>query len=338
MAKKGIGRDANRVELYKVVPRSVPFAIGITPSDICNFRCNYCNQSTSAGIKDAKVITWDEFMIQIHQVEELLEKGNDDLKIIRFIGNGEPLINKRLPDMIRYCAEKKLAPRLEVTSNGSLLNHNLSDELIDAGMTRILFSVQGVNNEQYRKTCGYNIDLDHFLSELKYLYDNRKECKVYIKTVDTIFERAENQSIFYDMFSDVCDEMSVENIIRACADVDYDSISSINYDERSRYGNAVCRKKCCDTLFMHMNIHSNGDVDCCGCIYPPQYIGNVYKNPLAELWNGERHKSLMKAHLEGRRFDIEPCNHCDSVEHYNGFSEDNLDDHLEEVLARVRCL
>ena len=102
MAKKGIGRDANRVELYKVVPRSVPFAIGITPSDICNFRCNYCNQSTKAGIKDAQILKWEDFIIQAQQIEELLEKGTDDLKLIRLIGNGEPLVNKKLPDMVRF--------------------------------------------------------------------------------------------------------------------------------------------------------------------------------------------------------------------------------------------
>lgn len=45
------GRDANRVPLWEVAPREIPFSLGITPSDVCNFRCNYCNQSTPPVLK-----------------------------------------------------------------------------------------------------------------------------------------------------------------------------------------------------------------------------------------------------------------------------------------------
>ena len=81
-------RDNNRVELWKVAPRSVPFALGIAASDICNFKCIYCGHSTPKGIKDARILTWDDFLIIAHQIEELLESGKDYLKIISLIGNG----------------------------------------------------------------------------------------------------------------------------------------------------------------------------------------------------------------------------------------------------------
>ncbi len=103
------GRDTNRIPLHEVAPRRVPFAIVLSPSDICNFRCNYCNQSTEAGIREARIVTWEDFLNQVEQIEELVNRGKDlghDLKILRFIGNGEPLINKKLSDMIKYCREK----------------------------------------------------------------------------------------------------------------------------------------------------------------------------------------------------------------------------------------
>ena len=43
----------------------------------------------------------------------------------------------------------------------------------------------------------------------------------------------------------------------------------------------------------------------------------------------------MIKHLKGERFDIPLCSECSSIEHYNGFAEDNMDLHREDVLKRL---
>ncbi|WP_196595134.1 hypothetical protein [Pectinatus frisingensis] len=101
------GRDHNRMKLYNVVPLTVPFAVSVSPSDLCNFRCNYCNWSTSAGIKDAKIISWNEFLIIIDQLKQLCVKRNQKIKVFRLSNVGEPLLNKKVPDMVRRgCGQK----------------------------------------------------------------------------------------------------------------------------------------------------------------------------------------------------------------------------------------
>ncbi len=332
------GRDTNRVELYRVVPRSVPFAIGITPSDICNFKCNYCNQSTVEGIKDAQILKWEDFITITQQIEDLLEKGKDDLKIIRLIGNGEPLVNRKLPDMVAYLSEKKYAKRIEVTTNGSLLTHEYSDALIDAGLTRLLVSVQGTTKEKYKEICGYNIDIDKFVDQIKYFYEHKKQCGLYVKTVDVALTGNDDEKKFYDTYKPICDVVCVEKVMNACADVDYSKVTSEDINHVTRYGGEFKKKICCDTLFMYFNIHSNGDVDCCGCKYPPLYIGNVYNTPISQLWNGERHKAIMLKHLMGRRCDIDLCSKCSSIDSFDSFPEDNLDEHLDEILKKVELL
>ena len=329
------GRDTDRVELWKVAPRAVPFALGITPSDICNFRCNYCNQSTEAGIADAKILSWENFIILAEQIERMIKEANEKIKIIRVIGNGEPLINKRLPDMVKYISDHNFADRIEITTNGSLLTHQMSDALIEAGLTRLLISVQGVTKEKYEEICGYQIDYDKYLEQIGYFYNHKKNCRVFVKTVDIALESIEERNLFMKMFSPIADDVGIENVIKACADVDYETITSKNIDGTTRYGTELIRKICCDTLFMYMNVHSNGDVDCCGCKYPPLYIGNIYDEELLSLWNGKKHREIMIKHLKGERFDIPLCSECSSIEHYNGFAEDNMDLHREDVLKRL---
>ena len=104
-----LGRDTNRIPLYTVVPKAVPFGVGIALSDVCNFRCIYCNQSTDIGIRDARVLPWCDYVKIVEQLEDLVNKKGERYKIIRFIGNGEPLVNKNIARMVRYISEKMLA-------------------------------------------------------------------------------------------------------------------------------------------------------------------------------------------------------------------------------------
>ena len=336
---KAVGRDLNRVPLHSVVPMSVPFAIGIGPSDFCNFKCNYCFQATDKGVRDPKMLEFSDFQIIIEQIQKLLSNGNDKLKIIRFIGNGEPFLNKNIAKMVKYASQKKLADRYEITTNASLLTHELTDELVNSGLTRLIVSIQGVTEEKYKEVCKYNIDLSKLINELTYFYNqSRGNCKLMIKTVNLSVELAEEKKKFFDIFEEISDEISIENVMDACEDIDYTTLLTEEEQEETRYGTELKEKKCCDSLFMNMNIHANGDVDVCGCIYPPLFIGNVYKTSLDELWNGSYHKEIMIKHLTGKRDEINVCSKCKSITHYNSLETDNLDPYLDEVLEKVKRL
>lgn len=159
-----------------------------------------------------------------------------------------------------------------------------------------------------------------------------------IKTVNLSVELAEEKKKFFDIFEEISDEISIENVMDACEDIDYTTLLTEEEQKETRYGTELKEKKCCDSLFMNMNIHANGDVDVCGCIYPPLFIGNVYKTSLDELWNGSYHKEIMIKHLTGKRDEINVCSKCKSITHYNSLETDNLDPYLDEVLEKVKRL
>ncbi len=243
-----------------------------------------------------------------------------------------------MPDKISYLKQEGISERFEVTTNASLLTHEMSDRLIDAGITRLLVSIQGVTAQKYRQICGFNMDMDKLRDNLEYFYSKKNQASLYIKTVDIALGSKEEENEFFDTFGPICDVINVERIMNACSDVDYSKITDKDLSHTMRYGAEFRKKICCDTLFMYMNVHSNFNVNCCGCKYPPLFIGNAYKAPLKQIWNGEKHKEIMKLHLEGRREEIGMCRSCCSINSYNGFAEDYLDDNLEEVLGRLKKL
>ena len=334
--KIGTGRDERRQPLYRLVPLRIPFSVGITVSDFCNFHCQYCEHaSETGGVKSPKNLSLQAFREIAAQLEEwyALQPQPARTKVLRMWGLGEPLINPELPEMIAYAKAHGLADRIEVTTNASLLTEALSRRLIDAGLTRLIVSIQGMSEEKYRDICRYPISYPKLMQNLQYFFEHRKNCKVFIKTVDVAVSSEEEKAAFYDTFSPVCDTMNIEHIFAAFDDVDYKAILP-EFDGTTRYHYPYQKKEVCDSLFSLINIQTNGDVDCCGCKFPPLVIGNLYQKPLKEIWNGNLHRVYMEKHLTGRFRDLEKCRHCAGMQ-MNGHPADILDGHQEEILARL---
>ena len=96
--------DKNRTILREVIPLDSPLSMYIEPTRICNFQCFYCMHSTRG--EKGKALEQTGFQIE-HMDMQLYEKLIKDImkfptvpKRICFSGLGEPLTNKRLPDMI----------------------------------------------------------------------------------------------------------------------------------------------------------------------------------------------------------------------------------------------
>lgn len=332
-SKLGNGRDSNRVPLHEVVPLAVPFTISIGVSDFCNFKCVYCEHSLPHRQKKDIMISWDDFLYMMNNVEELYEHNNGvKCKNFAICGVGEPLTHKMLPQMVEYISKHEICPRIEITTNGSLLTHEITEKLIQGGLTRLLVSIQGTSSEKYKKVCGYDLDFVKFLDELRYFYSNRGSCKVYMKVVDMALDDEDDKKRFFDIFSPVTDMITVERILNAFDGVDY---SQMHKDEGyTRYGFEFKERLVCDSLFMRMNIATNGDVNACACQWPPLVLGNIHQKHLHEIWNGEMHRKYMKLHLQGVKDSIPCCRKCESMS-MAGMPMDNLDEHREEILGRL---
>ncbi|MBS3174863.1 radical SAM protein [Candidatus Woesearchaeota archaeon] len=118
----------------------VPRIIHIDITGKCNFECLHCR-----GRFSNKSIELSHFK---RIIDNIFENWNNDLKWME-IGGGEPLLHKDLAKMIHYIKKKNKKIRIIVVSNGSLFNEKKAKELKSAGITRIQFSLDGVNAETH---------------------------------------------------------------------------------------------------------------------------------------------------------------------------------------------
>jgi GTP 3',8-cyclase len=119
-------------------------SVAIEISTDCNRTCNYCPNVLEG--------TPTEFMS-----EDIFNKVIKDLQSIKYSGvinyhfYNEPLLDKRLPEFIRYV--RKHLPHCvnRVFSNGDFLTLDLADELIDAGVSDLNITIHDYNGEKLLK-------------------------------------------------------------------------------------------------------------------------------------------------------------------------------------------
>ncbi len=333
---KPISGVEDRVRLADAIPLATPFTMNIFPTNACNFRCNYCAQSLGAKLLHDKyhfvydTMSMDIFVKAIDQMKQFSEP----FKLLSFMGHGEPLLHKALPEMIRMVREAGVAKRIEIITNGACLTHTLSEQLIDAGLSRLRVSLQGLSAKKYWEVSGVQIDFDAFVDELRYFYAIRNGSKLFVKIVDSSLEEGEEQS-FYDLFGEFTDRMYIEHIKPVYDGVAYDTLpDEVTID---RYGNSHEKRIVCPLAFYMLALWPNGDVVPCDAIYKPVVLGNVQKDDLVEMWNGQSLRKFWRLQLEKQRVGYPGCDVCcapDDVSHpldvLDGFSKT-----IEEKIRRT---
>jgi len=331
---KPISGVDDRVPLAEVAPLSTPFTMNIFPTGACNFRCNYCAQSLGAAeLKKRFAFAYDTMPIDTFaRAVEQMQDFPQPFKLMSFMGHGEPLLNKDLPEMISMAKRAGVARRIEIITNGSLLTHGLSEKLVAAGLSNLRVSLQGISREKYWQISKVKLDYQKFVEELRYFASLSKESKLFVKVVDTSLDEGEEEK-FYALFGDFADRMYVEHIKPVYDGVKYEKEQqNVTVD---RYGNDHTPRMVCPLAFYMLALWPNGDVVPCDAIYKPIVLGNVCQDKMTAMWQGEKMQKFWQLQLADKRQSIKGCDVCcapDDVSH----PLDVLDEAKSIIMARIK--
>lgn len=333
-AERRMQEQAGRTKLETVIPLETPFIIFVDPSSVCNLGCRFCpcgnaHKNLWTEEKRASVLSYELFRKIVDDCTRFPEK----IKVLRLYKEGEPLINKRLPDMIRYAKKSGITESVDFTSNAVLLNHDLSLALIDAGLDRINISIEALSAEEYENVCGARIDFDKFIDNIRYFYEHRGQCHVFIKTTDkSLGNHTENN--FYELFGDICDGMDVEKVASVWPEFELGSEFE-GIDHKNLFGGEVYSNLVCPYIFYQMCINSDGTVSACLMDWNHKLImGNACMESVYDIWNGEKMNGMRICQLEGNRGQISVCRDCGQLKY--GGVVDNIDDFRIELLDRFK--
>ena len=209
-------------DLSSILPLDTPFSVHIDICSTCNFKCTFCFQSDKAGMKNAG-ITWGKMDIDVFKscVDDL-KKFPNKIKKVKIGNHGEPTLHPQICEMIRYVRDADVCDLVEVFTNGSQLNPEFNQQLVESGLQRINISVEGLTAESYKRVADYTLNYSEFVNNIQDLYDRKdNSLSMYIKVVDhavvksepgkpTIDLTSEEKEYFYNLFGKMSDEMSIE--------------------------------------------------------------------------------------------------------------------------------
>lgn len=325
--------DTNRQVLGSVLPLRAPFTVILDSSEVCNFRCNYCfradaDKTVWGYAKECKLMTWELFERAVEQIIEFEEP----VKAVSLSNHGEPLCNRRLPDMVRYIKGKGITSRISIHTNASLLDEDYVSDLADSGIDKVVVSLQGMTGEKYRQVCGVSVDMNRLYDMLKLLYEKKKNTMLHIKVADVALESGEEE-LFYEKFLSIADRVFVEKIVPIWKGTEF-SERQAKVMVQNKYGALLPKQHCCPVLFHTIVVTPSGDVYPCTQLLAPKPLGNIKETTLKQLWNGEERKELLRRQLELCAPEI--CEGCYIRDNSIFTEEDLIDAYRGEILERLR--
>lgn len=276
-----------------------PKVILIDTVSYCNLRCSMCVHKDMKRKKG--VMPWHLFTKIIDEIAE--EDKNVRVWMVFF---GEALLLKRrrpsIFDMIAYAKAKGLTD-VVLNSNANLLDHEAGKGLIESGLDAIYIGIDAIKPETYAKVrVGGNYEktvnnVIHLIKLKKQM--DRENPKVFVQFVEMNINSDEKED-FIKFWTEKGAIAKIRPKVSWAGMIDAPNLVFGNKD-----------RWVCHWAMQTMSIIDTGKVVTCAVDLDGKFIaGDVNKQTLKEIWNGEL-KKLRHLHISKRFEELpENCRDC----------------------------
>lgn len=291
-----IYQRAYKRRIEKVIREGLrfPYCIEIENTNSCNSSCGVCprqkmvREGGTMGFETFKKIT-DQAVI------------NPDVEF-RFIGYGEPLMDKGLAEKIRYAKEKKIKATRVIT-NGHLLDKDTALLLMNSGLDIIGIDLDSDDPQifnSFRKGLDYSTVVANILGLIslkKEMGRSRPVIRLQVLKIEKNFKDFKGFLRKWNRLVDIIDLVPLNNWAGAI-------FFAEKTHKRSDFSSP------CFKLWNNLPISWNGDVSICCLDFDFKFrIGNINENNLMDIWhNGFR--EIRQLHLFNKRQSHTLCREC----------------------------
>jgi radical SAM protein with 4Fe4S-binding SPASM domain len=267
-----------------------PTHLDIEASSVCQMRCPMCYTSyMDSSFKG--IMKYDLYKKIIDQAV------SEGVYSVKLSWRGEPLLNPRIVDIVRY-AKKSGIKEVAFLSNGERLSNNISEQLVDAGLDWISFSIDGMD-EVYNSIRVPAIFRES-VEKVKYLRsyrDKKKQIKPLIRVQSILSAIKNNAEEYKKVWEGIADRVNF--IADEARDFD---LKNMAHDPAY----------VCPTPWQRMSIAFDGKVHQCITDYAGKWIlGNTNVQSLSEIWHGASFEALRKHFRKHSALDnCEACHYC----------------------------
>lgn len=277
-----------------------PISASIEPANYCNLSCPHCPTGRRLIDKTDKRLTLSDF-------KQYIDLLLPELMYLNLYFQGEPLLNKDLPEMIRYASDKGVFTC--VSTNGTALTEEVVKNIKESGVGRFIICLDGATADSYSKYRiggDFNKVINGISLSVKYGLPLEVQCLLLSTTENEI-----------DELKSLCKSLGVKRLVFKKAQFYEDFLVPKNPKflryKRDASGNLIPKaelKNKCWRLFSTIVIDVDGNVPACCFDKSAKYcFGNLKNSSLKDVWLGTKANKFRQAILRNRR-GIDICNNC----------------------------
>jgi radical SAM protein with 4Fe4S-binding SPASM domain len=287
-----------------------PMNITIEPTNVCNLKCPVCE--TGAGIlgRPKAFMSYDQFKI-------IIDKIAPHTNTLMFYYMGEAFLNKSAYDMIRYAKDQGI-PFVTTCTNGDVIDPG---RLVDSGIDEVSFQIGGITQETHQ-TYRVGSHLDKVLENLQETVRQRNARRPGMQ-INCGFILMKHNEHEIAGFMALMKQMQVDAalVVDPCVRTMDQAREFLPRDPSHWYYDPeafeqgilkpkVVPENDCPWIYYSLAIQVNGDVvPCCRDATGNFVMGNLLRQDLDQIWNGEKFRKF-RARLLQKQRSISICRLC----------------------------
>ena len=289
----------------------MPVSISIEPTTSCNLRCPEC----PSGLRSFSRPTG---MLEEAFYKKVLEEIHTDLLYLTFYFQGEPYLNPRFLDMVRYASAKKIFT--STSTNAHYLNDENARATVESGLDRLIISLDGTTQETYES---YRIggNLEKVLAGTRNIVKWRKALDSSLPHLVFQFLVVKPNEHQIEEVKDLAAEIGVDEIKFKTAQVYDFKHGNPLIPDNSKY--ARYRKMSDGTWALKNELENHCwklwhapvitwdglVVPCCFDKDAKHPMGDLKETSFRKVWEGEAYRYFRSSVLRSRK-EIDICKNC----------------------------
>ena len=262
-----------------------PLVVQIQTIDRCNAACIMCPYSTTTKSGGPPRRIDDELYARI--LEDM--RGVHSTRSLQIMLQNEPLLDRQLAQRVRQ-AKIALgkAARVSIVTNGALLTSRRMDELLASGIDHISVSIDAYREETYR-AIRKGLDFSQIRQNVQTVAQITKG-KVTVRFLKQRTNEGEEEDFARFWKSHGANVHFHITTNRAGTLDEFERIRSKSSTLLHAFINGILNRLCptCLLPFSWLGVLCDGRVIlCCHDWGPRDVVGDLTKQSLAEVWNGE---------------------------------------------------
>lgn len=278
----------------KKIVYDFPLYLLIEPVSACNLRCIMCFQIDKSFTTNDYMGMMDLDLFK-KVIDEAVEGGT---KAVTLASRGEPTLHPKFGEMLKYCSGKFF--ELKINTNGTRLTDTLIHQILQSGVTNIVFSVDSYTKEEYEsiRVKGIFEQVVNNVKKFKEIKENfypNSKCETRVSGVKV--DKKQDPIKFKNFWKDYVDTVVM---------VEMENRWDTYHNPKDIMG-----KGACTYLWERMYVWYDGLCNPCDIDYKSELsVGSVQEESIRNIWNGQKFTNLRNSHLSGKRNKVHPCDRC----------------------------